>query len=187
MGSKIIDEKVLAQKCVRIFKEGPILQEEYLAAIKSYMRNQYPDEWVDSLTYDDYVINKVTNQYGEELIIDKLFRTVKDGNNIMTGSGDDYGPEMTESNDYYLVYFSILKRDYYYLKYGTVYLKRCRVIDEDVNDITFLGTNLSIDTDTFPGEFLIVGETYVREQQTGKDRRLQFVINRAAISASTKI
>jgi hypothetical protein len=58
------------------------------------------------------------------------------------------------------------------LKYGTVYLKRCRVIDEDVNDITFLGTNLSIDVDTFPGEFLIVGETYVREQQTGKDRRL---------------
>jgi hypothetical protein len=136
------------------------------------MRNQYPDEWVDSLTYDDYVINKITNKYGEELIIDKLFRTVKDGNNIMTGSGDDYGPEMVESNDYYLVYFNILKRDYYYLKYGTVYLKRCRVIDEDVNDITFLGTNLSIDVDTFPGEFLIVGETYVREQQTGKDRRL---------------
>jgi len=46
---------------------------------------------------------------------------------------------------------------------------------------------LSIDVDTFPGEFLIVGETYVREQQTGKDRRLQLIINRAAISASTKI
>lgn len=187
MGSKVIDEKVLAQKCVRIFKDGAITKEEYLAAIKSYMRNQYPDEWVDSLTHDDYVINKITNQYGEELITDKLFRTVKDGNNIMTGSGDDYGPEMTKSSGYYLVYFNIIKRDYYYLKYGTTYLKRCRVIDEDVNDITFLGTNLSIDVDTFPGEFLIVGETYVREQQTGKDRRMQFVINRAAISASTKI
>lgn len=187
MGSKVIDEKVSAQKCVRIFKDGAITKEEYLAAIKSYMRNQYPDEWVDSLTHDDYVINKITNQYGEELITDKLFRTVKDGNNIMTGSGDDYGPEMTKSSGYYLVYFNIIKRDYYYLKYGTTYLKRCRVIDEDVNDITFLGTNLSIDVDTFPGEFLIVGETYVREQQTGKDRRMQFVINRAAISASTKI
>jgi len=61
MGSKVIDEKVLAQKCVRIFKDGAITKEEYLAAIKSYMRNQYPDEWVDSLTHDDYVINKITN------------------------------------------------------------------------------------------------------------------------------
>lgn len=187
MGSKIIDEKVLAQKCVRIFKQGTITKEEYLAAIKSYMRNQYPDEWVDSLTYDDYVINKVTNQYGEQLLIDKQFRTVKDGNNVMIDSDDGAYPEMVKSNGYYLVYFSILKRDYYYLKYGTTYLKRTRTIDEDVNDITFIGTDLSIDVDTFPGEFLIVGETYIREQQTGKDRRLQFVINRAAISASTKI
>jgi len=69
-----------------------------------------------------------------------------------------------EKENCYLVYFSVVKRDFINLKQGTVYYKRSRTIDEDVNDITFIGTDLSIDVDTFPGEFLIVGETYIREQ-----------------------
>lgn len=182
MMEKILDAKILAQKCVRIWKAEVPKKEDYLIAIKSYLKNQYDDSWVNSLTYDDFVVNRITDEYGNSISELKQFDIIKEGNDILSG-----GSIYEEKPNCYLVYFNIVKRDYINLKYGTVYYKRSRTIDEDVNDITFIGTDLSIDVDTFPGEFLIVGETYVREQQTGKDRRLQFVINRAAISASTKI
>lgn len=181
MMEKILDEKILAQKCVRIWKENPPEKEDYLVAIKSYLQNQYDAGWVESLTDKDFVVNRVTDQFGNDII--ENFSIIKQGDNPYEEGhvAYEYKP------DCYLVYFNVVKRDFINLKLGTVYYKRTRTIDEDVNNITFIGTDLSIDIDTFPGEFLIVGETYVREQQTGKDRRLQLIINRAAISASTKI
>lgn len=92
----------------------------------------------------------------------------------------------SESN-YHYVYFNVLKREYITLKYGTLYLKRNRTIDEDNNDITFLGTELSIDNDTFSGEYMIVGETVIKNQKTGKDEQFQFIINRATLSAQQKL
>lgn len=84
-------------------------------------------------------------------------------------------------------YITIIKRDYLTLKPGTVYYKWSRTIDEDVTEETFIGTDISIDTDTFSGEYMIVGETYIREQKTGKDQRYQVIFPRAKVSASTSI
>ena len=44
-----------------------------------------------------------------------------------------------------------------------------------------------IDAETFPDDYKIVGETYIREQKTGKDQRYQFVIHRANVSSDTSI
>lgn len=187
MMEKILDEKILAQKCVRIFKEGSLTKDDYLIGIKSYLKNQYDEDWVDNLTHNDYVINNVTDQYGNEISEIQDFSMIKRGEHTVEQVGNKTRAKYELAENCYLVYFNVIKRDFINLKQGTVYYKRSRTIDEDVNDITFIGTDLSIDVDTFPGEFMIVGETYVREQQTGKDRRLQLIINRAAISASTKI
>ena len=187
MMEKILDEKILAQKCVRIFKDGNLTKDDYLTGIKAYLKNQYDEDWVDNLTHNDYVINSVTDQYGNEISEIQDFSMVKRGEHTVEQVGNKTRAKYELAKDCYLVYFNVIKRDFINLKQGTVYYKRSRTIDEDVNDITFIGTDLSIDVDTFPGEFMIVGETYVREQQTGKDRRLQLIINRAAISASTKI
>lgn len=187
MMEKFIDEKILSQKCVRVYSDHALTKEDYLLAVKSYLENQYDKEWVQSLTHSDYIINKVTDQYGNEITMPEKFKIVDGDNPFIPATGTVKSIRYQEKDNCYLVYFSVIKRDYINLKYGTVYYKRSRTIDDDVNDITYIGTDLSIDVDTFPGEFLIVGETYVREQQTGKDRRLQLIINRAAISASTKI
>lgn len=87
----------------------------------------------------------------------------------------------------YFIFFTLTKTDYIYLKQGTVYKKWSRVIDKDVNDFTFIGTDLAIDQDTFSGEYLIVGETLTREQKTGRDYHCQIIINRAKISSTTQI
>ena len=44
-----------------------------------------------------------------------------------------------------------------------------------------------IDSNTFPETYKIVGETYIREQKTGKDQRYQFIIHRAMVSSDTSI
>jgi hypothetical protein len=61
MMEKFIDEKILSQKCVRVYSDHALTNEDYLLAVKSYLENQYDEEWVQSLTYSDYVINKVTD------------------------------------------------------------------------------------------------------------------------------
>lgn len=182
-----LDDKILSQKCVRIYKEEAPLLSDCLAAIKSYLRGQYDDDWIDSLTIKDCTINKIVDEYGTD-ITERRFSAIADGENVISqpiGGAETVIYE--QKRNHYLVYFNINKRDYITLKKGTVYYKWSRVIDEDVNDITFLGTNITIDCDQFPGEYMIVGETQARVQQTGKDEPVQFIINRAAISASTKI
>ena len=57
--------------------------------------------------------------------------------------------------------------------------------DDDEDGV--LGKVLVIDADTFSGDYKIVGETYIREQKTGKDQRYQFTINRAQISTDTSL
>lgn len=74
------------------------------------------------------------------------------------------------------------------LRLGQICYKWTRTIkykDND-NDGT-LGKVLVIDADTFPGDYKIVGETYIREQKTGKDQRYQFTINRAQVTTDTSI
>lgn len=77
--------------------------------------------------------------------------------------------------------------DKFTLKKGTVYYKWSRTIQPVLNNNSFIGKSLVIDGDTFPGKYKIVGETYIREQNTSKDQRYQFVIPYAAISSDQKI
>ena len=46
---------------------------------------------------------------------------------------------------------------------------------------------LEIGADDFPGVYKIVGDTYARNRNTGKDEYFQFIINRAKLSAETTL
>lgn len=86
-----------------------------------------------------------------------------------------------------IVFYTLKNPNIFKIKKGTVYYKWTRTVDNSDNLFTSIGTDLKIDIDTFPDEYKIVGETYIREQKTGKDQRYQFVIKRAEISPSTNI
>ena len=73
------------------------------------------------------------------------------------------------------------------LRIGTRYLKWSRTVKRKSGEDGILGKTLVINTDTFPDVYRIVGETYIREQKTGRDQRYQFVINRAQISSDTNL
>ena len=156
MDKRTLDYNITKQKCVRLTKEkGAPTPQECFDAIKGYLEDIYSDDWLDELTIDDVIINRVTQR--------------------------------DTSSKYHYVYFNVIKREYIHLKYGTIYYKMTRTMDEDNNDITFLGTELSIDSDTFSGEYMLVGETVIRNQMTGRDEQFQFVINRATISSTSKL
>lgn len=78
--------------------------------------------------------------------------------------------------------------DEFTIKMGTVYYKWTRTVKykESEND-AILGKTLVIDAETFPDAYKIVGETYIRNQKTGKDQRYQFTIFRANVSSDTSV
>ena len=81
----------------------------------------------------------------------------------------------------------ILNEDFT-IKLGTVYYKWTRTVKyKESDDDAILGKTLVIDAETFPDAYKIVGETYIRNQKTGKDQRYQFVIHRANVSSDTSI
>ena len=74
------------------------------------------------------------------------------------------------------------------IKIGTIYYKWTRTVKyKETNDDAILGKTLVIDAETFPDAYKIVGETYIRNQKTGKDQRYQFVIHRANVSTDTSV
>lgn len=78
--------------------------------------------------------------------------------------------------------------DKFRIKIGTVYYKWTRTVKyKEAENDGILGRTLVIDAETFPDDYKIVGETYIREQKTGKDQRYQFVIHRANVSSDTSI
>ena len=79
------------------------------------------------------------------------------------------------------------RTDLFYLKKGTIYYKWSRTIQPILNDESFIGKSLVLDGNTFPGEYRVVGETYIRERNSTKDQRYQFVINHATIPVDQKI
>ena len=174
-----LDYKILDQKCVRI--DGDITDEKILTAIKSYFVNQYSKDWIDSLTIDDYVINKIVDNYDYT----DYDSEISIGSNFLYYTTNREQPN--EKSNVHLVYFTIRKHDYIVLKRGTTYKKWTRTINEDNTDSTYIGTNLSIDIDQLQGEFLITGETLIREQKTGKDQRFQLLLPRTTLSPSSTI
>ena len=78
--------------------------------------------------------------------------------------------------------------DTFTIKMGTVYKKFTRTVKYKNNtDDGILGKTFVIDAETFPDSYKIVGETYKRDEKTGKDQRFQFVIHRANVSTDTSI
>lgn len=74
------------------------------------------------------------------------------------------------------------------IKIGTIYYKWTRTVKyKESDDDTILGKTLVIDAETFPDAYKIVGETYIRNQKTGKDQRYQFTIHRANVSTDTSV
>lgn len=79
-------------------------------------------------------------------------------------------------------------QDTFTLKQGTQYYKWSRTVKRVVGeDDGILGKTFVIDADTFPDTYKIVGETYIREQKTQNDQRVQFVIHRAQVSSNTSV
>ena len=80
------------------------------------------------------------------------------------------------------------QEDEFTIKMGTVYYKWSRTVKrKEYDDDAILGKTLVIDAETFPETYKIVGETYIRNQKTGKDQRYQFIIHRANVSSDTSI
>ena len=76
--------------------------------------------------------------------------------------------------------------DTFTLRPGTYYLKFTRTVDLiEVPDM-IIGTELTINPETFPGEYKVVGETKIRGRN-GKDQRMQLILNRVAVSPTTNI
>ena len=74
------------------------------------------------------------------------------------------------------------------IKLGTSYYKWTRTVKyKESEDDAILGKTLVIDAETFPDTYKIVGETYIRNQKTGKDQRYQFTIHRANVSSDTSV
>lgn len=80
------------------------------------------------------------------------------------------------------------EKEEFRIKMGTVYYKWTRTVKyKESDDDAILGRTLVIDAETFPDAYKIVGETYIRNQKTGKDQRYQFIIHRANVSSDTSI
>ena len=77
------------------------------------------------------------------------------------------------------------KEGQFKLRIGTVYLKWSRTI-KNLNNNDKIGSTFIINPDTFPNQYRIVGETYIRDRR-GMDKRYQFILPRAQITADTNI
>lgn len=73
------------------------------------------------------------------------------------------------------------------IKLGTIYYKWTRTVKKEGLDSSILGRTFTINSDTFPDKYRIVGETYVRNQKSQKDERYQFTIYQAKVSTDTNI
>lgn len=200
------------EKCIVKKKDGLVIDlTEQNFNIKKYYRNDIDNFTIfyDEKTMLPFVSNQINPDkiYGQKIIClqsgerkdsEYIFERIR--NYYISFMGEDWTQDFsqkdylilfdsgeTELEDIRFIKFKLIKHEYITLKYGMVYYKFTRTINSDITNETFLGTNLSIDVDSFPGEYLIVGETYVREQKTGKDQRCQLLINRAAVSSTTKI
>lgn len=74
------------------------------------------------------------------------------------------------------------------LKPGTEYIKITseQYVSQDLTNSSY-GKVLTISSDTFPNYYRIVGETNIRDQITGLDKRLQFIIPKVKLSGDTNI
>ena len=79
---------------------------------------------------------------------------------------------------------SIITGNLHIVKQHEIYYKWTRTI---APEYTTLGQRIIVDAEHFPGVFRIVGETYARSRDDGKDQRYQFEIPLAKLSAETNL
>lgn len=120
-----------------------------------------------------------------------LIRVVKDGNSSEQSDFKDnvkiihHSSDKKEkiSNEFEPGQSFPEKTQQFKLRIGTPYLKWSRTVKNTNNNI---GHTFIINSDTFPDQYKIVGETYIRNRK-GKDERYQFIIPRAQIATDTNI
>lgn len=75
--------------------------------------------------------------------------------------------------------------DIFTLPIGTSYYKKTRTVLNKAG--VSLGQKFIIGPETFPDNYMVEGETFIRDADTGEDIRMKFRINSAAISSNTTI
>lgn len=75
--------------------------------------------------------------------------------------------------------------DIFTLPIGTSYYKKTRTVLNKAG--VSLGRRFSINPDTFPDNYMVEGETFIKDAETGQDIRMKFRINSAAVSSNTTI
>lgn len=159
----------------------------------------WDSEYKTGKTYHaKYSLNKTSN--GLQFTVDEIIKNGKltDGiripDNGVIISSDITIKRVQNQDGVYLDSYDYIAdivfevSDEFTLKLGTVYYKWTRTVKrKEYEDDDILGRTLVIDAETFPGVYRIVGETYIRNQKTGKDQRYQFTIFNANVSSDTSI
>lgn len=83
-----------------------------------------------------------------------------------------FGEEVTTKDSKTYTFSSILPGQVYIIEYDVEPAHKSR---------------LEISADAFPGTYKVIGDTYARNNRTGKDQFFQFVINKAKINPETTI
>lgn len=118
----------------------------------------------------------------QEANLKKYFKNIKDESYFIYFDPHTMQPLVNNINGTFDI-----NSNSYFLRAGTPYYKWSRTVQRVLSDNDFLGKTLTINADSFPKTFKIVGETYIREQQTQKDSKYQFIINRAQLNPDTNI
>lgn len=171
-----------------------------------------PQNIVDNIILNINSINKIgkiDTDFHDIEVIDRMEKCIVKNKEGLTISGPQqkqnllryYSDDRTSSYTIYydaktmLPIFNIennqiddVENQNFKIKLGTTYYKWTRTVKykESEND-AILGKTLVIDAETFPDTYKIVGETYIRNQKTGKDQRYQFTIHRANVSSDTSV
>lgn len=196
------------------FQSQPALPEIILAKIFSYINELKKLGTIETQIYDTEVVDRmekciVKDRYGltistaeQKKNLLKYYRNDQTSTYVIyydaktmlpllsvTDEGFISGWDSADNPGIYDKDFNrVTDSDLFTIKQGTVYYKWSRTVKRKVGDEDgTLGKTFVIDAETFPETYKIVGETYIREQKTGKDQRYQFIIHRAQVSSDTSI
>ena len=164
------------------------------------------DELRKAITFLSQV-GRIETNIGEAEIIDRMEKCLvlkKGGMTISQTKQLDnlYRRCINDNSSSYTIYYDaktmlpllpvkdgeLLEEDQFKIKYGTSYYKWTRTVKyKEYEDDSILGQTFTIDPETFPADYRVVGETYIRNQKSGKDQRYQIIIYKANVSSDTSI
>ena len=189
-----------------------VIEENFIFENPQPIQKAIPQNIVDNIILNINSINKIgkidTDLHDIE-VIDRMEKCIVKNKDGLTIDGAQqkqnllryYSDDRTSSYTIYydaktmLPIFNInnneiddVENQSFKIKLGTTYYKWTRTVKyKESEDDAILGKTLVIDAETFPDTYKIVGETYIRNQKTGKDQRYQFTIHRANVSSDTSV